>query len=148
MLLYHKPTERDMTNDSCLCGKVTFQISGQLPAMSHCHCSICRKIHGSLFATCLEASELSYTSGQAHIQEYASSQGFQRAFCNACGSVLPEASTLQGNKVFFLFQQAYSMTIRAHVQSRIFSASQNLRPTLFTTRSRSTHTTAMAIYPV
>lgn len=86
-----------MANGSCLCGKVTFTIGGVMSNMTHCHCSICRKIHGSLFATYLEATELSYTGGQELIQEYVSSQDFDRCFCKECGSVLPEkASTNPG----------------------------------------------------
>lgn len=81
-----------MPNGSCLCGKVTFKIGGELSDMTHCHCSMCRKIHGSQFATYLEASECEYTSGEDYVQPYLSSEGFTRAFCKACGSVLPESN--------------------------------------------------------
>lgn len=79
-----------MVKGSCLCGQITFTAGGKLSNMTHCHCSICRKIHGSLFATYMEAEELSYTSGQQLIQSYASSAGLTRVFCKTCGSVLPE----------------------------------------------------------
>jgi len=91
-----------MTNGSCLCGKVTFTLSGNLANMSHCHCSICRKIHGSLFATYFEAAELSYSSGEDAIQNYTSSKGFNRAFCKDCGSVLPETSNQDGREVYYI----------------------------------------------
>lgn len=81
-----------MTTGSCLCGKVTFKIGGELSQMSHCHCSMCRKIHGSLFATYFGATEMEYTSGEEHVHSYVSSSGFNRAFCNECGSVLPETN--------------------------------------------------------
>lgn len=81
-----------MTTGSCLCGKVTFKIGGELSQMSHCHCSMCRKIHGSLFATYFGATEMEYTSGEELVHSYVSSSGFNRAFCNECGSVLPETN--------------------------------------------------------
>lgn len=69
--------------------------------MTHCHCSICRKIHGSLFATYLEATELAITGGQDLVQIYKSSQGFHRCFCKQCGSVLPEKATSEDD-VFYV----------------------------------------------
>ncbi len=36
---------------ACLCGKVRCAMAGAFTAMSHCHCSMCRKHHGSAFAT-------------------------------------------------------------------------------------------------
>ena len=81
-----------MANGSCLCGKITFKISGELSNMTHCHCSMCRKTHGSQFATYMAASECEYTSGEENVQPYVSSNGFTRAFCKECGSVLPESN--------------------------------------------------------
>ncbi len=89
-----------MANGSCLCGKVTFTIGGVLSDMTHCHCSICRKIHGSFFATYLHATELSYTGGQDLVQSYVSSQGFDRCFCRECGSVLPESANTDSNEYY------------------------------------------------
>lgn len=81
-----------MANGSCLCSKVKFKISGTASDMSHCHCSMCRKIHGTLFATYFGTEQLEYTDGKEHIDEYESSKGFVRSFCNSCGSPLPEKS--------------------------------------------------------
>ena len=81
-----------MINGSCLCGQVTISVDAPLSNMTHCHCSICRKIHGSLFATYAEAAKISFTSGTDQVQTYHSSEGFSRVFCKTCGSVLPESS--------------------------------------------------------
>ncbi len=35
-----------MIKGSCLCGKVTFEISGEPSSLSYCHCSRCRKAAG------------------------------------------------------------------------------------------------------
>ncbi len=81
-----------MANGSCLCGKVTFKIGGDMDDMSHCHCSMCRKIHGSLFATYFNVSEFEFTAGSELVQSYVSAEGFNRAFCQDCGSVLPASN--------------------------------------------------------
>jgi hypothetical protein len=31
----------------CLCGEVRFTLSGELPNLYQCHCSLCRKVSGS-----------------------------------------------------------------------------------------------------
>ena len=36
---------------SCLCGEVAYEIDGPLEHASHCHCSYCRKFHGTPYAT-------------------------------------------------------------------------------------------------
>ncbi len=89
-----------MANGSCLCGTVKFSVSDDASNMSHCHCSMCRKIHGSLFATYYDSSELTITSGQQAIETYESSPGFIRSFCNQCGSTLPETSNQGDGKVY------------------------------------------------
>jgi len=81
-----------MAKGSCLCGTVTFSVSEEGRNMTHCHCSMCRKIHGALFATYYTSRDLVYTSGEEAIGSYQSSPGFQRAFCSHCGSTLPERS--------------------------------------------------------
>ncbi|MFT5504826.1 MAG: hypothetical protein ACI8XC_002543, partial [Gammaproteobacteria bacterium] len=40
-----------MLKGSCHCGKVRYEIRGELGAIVCCHCSQCRKSQGSAFAT-------------------------------------------------------------------------------------------------
>ena len=40
-----------MANGTCLCGQIRFRLDGPFQMMMHCHCSRCRKHHGSAFAT-------------------------------------------------------------------------------------------------
>jgi hypothetical protein len=35
------------TKGGCLCGKVQFEIYGELRDIVNCHCSKCRKFHGN-----------------------------------------------------------------------------------------------------
>ena len=85
-----------MSKGSCLCGTVKFTVTGKASSMTHCHCSMCRKIHGSLFATYFEAEGIEITAGEESIDSYESSPGFTRTFCNQCGSTLPEQSNHAG----------------------------------------------------
>lgn len=75
----------------CLCGAVTYQIAGPFNMMIHCHCSMCRKHHGSAFATFVGAPLMGFKwlSGQDQILSYASSEKGRRDSCKHCGSVTP-----------------------------------------------------------
>lgn len=79
-----------MIEGGCLCGEVRYQIRGEPRSMTHCHCSMCRKVHGAAFGTYVEIarSDLRYTSGEDSILPYQSSPGSKRPFCRRCGSTL------------------------------------------------------------
>ena len=79
-----------MNRGSCLCGAVQFE-SGPFDSMVHCHCSMCRKHHGAMFATFLSASpdRLHWLSGEQQVVTYRSSGQGLRPFCRVCGSVVP-----------------------------------------------------------
>ena len=40
-----------MIKGSCMCGKVTYVIKGEIGDITHCHCTTCRKAHGSAFSS-------------------------------------------------------------------------------------------------
>ena len=40
-----------MIEGRCQCGAVRYQADGEISDLSHCHCSMCRKLHGAAFAT-------------------------------------------------------------------------------------------------
>jgi hypothetical protein len=78
-------------NGACLCGAITFAIAPPYRWFAHCHCSLCRKHHGSLFSTGLGVARerLQWRSGAADIVHYRSSAAFERPFCRLCGSTVP-----------------------------------------------------------
>lgn len=88
-----------MVSGSCLCGTVVFEVSGEVTTLSHCHCSMCRKVHGALFATYFDSTGLTIKQGQEAIASYASSSKVTRQFCKRCGSPLPEIITDSGDDV-------------------------------------------------
>lgn len=81
-----------MIQGRCLCGTVRYEVDGPIVDMVHCHCSMCRKHHGTPYATWAAAplAGFRYTAGESDIGRYASSPGHQRSFCRHCGSVTPE----------------------------------------------------------
>ena len=75
---------------SCLCGEVTWDVEGPLLAVSHCHCSRCRKQHGVAFATYAMAPASGFRmQGEDRTSGWESSPGFLRRFCGRCGSAVP-----------------------------------------------------------
>ncbi len=89
-----------MVGGSCLCGDVAWEASGQFHGMSHCHCSMCRKSHGTAFATYVatESAGFRWLRGNKGVASYESSPGFRRCFCPRCGSVVPGAP--HGERIF------------------------------------------------
>lgn len=75
---------------SCLCGSVTWDVDGPVELMSHCHCSFCRKSHGTAFATYVMVPASAFRlDGREHVVRFESSPGWFRCFCGRCGSVVP-----------------------------------------------------------
>ena len=79
-----------MIHGSCLCRSVQLDISAPIEEMSHCHCAMCRKAHGTGFSTYgrVPRAALRLTAGEDVISRYRSSPRVERAFCSRCGSKL------------------------------------------------------------
>ena len=75
---------------SCLCAAVSFELLTRPMAVTHCHCSQCRKGHGAAFASygSVPRSKLRLLCGANSIKTYASSPKVAREFCVECGSSL------------------------------------------------------------
>lgn len=84
-----------MLQGSCLCRGIGWEIEGPLRMITHCHCSICRKIHGVGYATYAggPADTFRITAGADRIGRYESSPDRRRCFCTRCGSKVPAPST-------------------------------------------------------
>lgn len=77
-----------MHKGSCLCGAISFEVEGDLPAPDACHCTACRKHSGHFFvSTDVPRSALSL-QGEEHLSWYHSSEKVRRGFCGRCGSAL------------------------------------------------------------
>ncbi len=73
---------------SCLCGQISFDVTGFSNEAAACHCTMCRKFHGAAFGTLVEVEGLRWLSGEALLQEYVGDNGSVRQFCSSCGSSL------------------------------------------------------------
>ncbi|HBJ70201.1 GFA family protein [Alcaligenes faecalis] len=73
---------------SCLCQGVVFEIEGAVTDLLYCHCSMCRKSHGSAFRARgkVKTKEFHWRRGQELLRFYESSPGEHRGFCSRCGS--------------------------------------------------------------
>lgn len=74
----------------CLCEGVAYRIEGGLGPIFHCHCSKCRRWHGSAFRTraSVEKSRFHWVRGEELLSEYCSSENVTKTFCSRCGSNL------------------------------------------------------------
>lgn len=80
------------SHGGCLCGAVRYEIRGPLRDVVNCHCSKCRRFHGSVGAYSAVAREDLVIIDGRGLKYYDSAQdetpGVQRGFCSECGSSL------------------------------------------------------------
>lgn len=109
----------EVVQGRCLCGHVAFQISGPLPKIYQCHCSLCRKVSGSTANAALLVSveAFEWECGEPKISSYSTKSGFKSDFCNHCGSPVPNLTKDQ-DKYWVpagLLDQSDSLKLAAHV---------------------------------
>ena len=75
----------------CICGSVSFEIQGRVPALYHCYCTLCQKQGGaaSNAGTIVYSDRFRWTSGENTIQKWHKETGFSSHFCGDCGSPVP-----------------------------------------------------------
>ncbi|MGV6827597.1 MAG: GFA family protein [bacterium] len=79
---------------SCLCGAVTYEVSGDALRFSHCHCSRCRKATGTGHATNLlltPVTGIRWLSGVENLLRFKvlEAERYYTCFCGTCGSPMP-----------------------------------------------------------
>ncbi len=79
-----------MLKGSCLCGGVQLEVDRLCESLDYCHCSMCRRAHGSAFAAwvVVDAADFRFTAGEELVKAFRSSQQVDRTFCSVCGSRL------------------------------------------------------------
>lgn len=76
-----------MIKGSCLCQKISYQITGKVGDIVHCHCITCRKAHASAFSSVASVNDIDFhLAGGEFLNRFASSPGKWRYFCRHCGS--------------------------------------------------------------
>ncbi len=71
---------------SCLCGAITYRVTGPVGPVIACHCAQCRKTSGHYVAATSALREDVIISGEP--AWYGSSDMARRGFCPTCGSSL------------------------------------------------------------
>ena len=73
---------------SCLCGGITYEVTGKLRDVIACHCTQCRKTSGHFVAaTACDDDDLKFNKLDT-LTWYRSSPIAERGFCNRCGSTM------------------------------------------------------------
>ena len=75
-----------MHKGSCLCGAVTFEVDGDLPPPSACHCVACRKQTGHFGVSLDVPRDRVRVIKDDTLKWYVSSEKVRRGFCSTCGS--------------------------------------------------------------
>lgn len=88
-----------MATGRCLCGAVTYELTGDLLATAVCHCDHCQRQGGSAFSVNLVAHESQLTvNGELRTYEERSESGdevfVRRNFCPSCGSPIMSQLTV------------------------------------------------------
>ncbi len=79
-----------MIEGACLCDQIQYAVDGDIDNVSHCHCSMCRRIHGAAFGTyaAVPRENFRWLAGSDLVKVYRSSETVTRTFCSNCGSTL------------------------------------------------------------
>ena len=74
----------------CLCGVVKYSVNGDVGDILNCHCSECRKWHGSAFRTrsIVRKKDFSWLEGEQFVSRYEGLPTSIKTFCKICGSNL------------------------------------------------------------
>jgi hypothetical protein len=73
----------------CQCGAVRFEVTGPLGRASVCHCRMCQKAFGNVFAPLVSVREAtSFRWTRAEPSRFQSSNLVRRGFCSNCGTPL------------------------------------------------------------
>lgn len=106
---------------SCLCGQVTFDVTGFSDKAAACHCTMCRKFHGAAFGTLVEVEGLRWLSGELMLKDYVGNNGTVRKFCNHCGTSLAFLARGASNSELELAIATFDDEIQVKIDAHIYT---------------------------
>jgi len=73
---------------SCQCGKIRYSLLGPSRELHHCHCSMCRKCHASMFGTyaTIRREYFLLEEGKDNLTTHLTTPEVHRHFCSGCGA--------------------------------------------------------------
>ncbi len=107
----------------CLCGSVTYEISGDLGEVVACHCRQCAKTSGHFAVSSSCSPEQIRIEDRGSLTWYRSSKEADRGFCNRCGSSLFWRSEAEPN--IYLAVGTLEPPTGLRLQRHIFVASKS-----------------------
>ncbi len=114
---------------ACLCGQITYSVTGFKREAANCHCTMCRKFHGAAFATLVPVTGLVWHTGTALLKNYTADNGTTRTFCANCGSSLgfrvggtPVADSQDSHDSIELAIATFNEDIPVQVTGQIYTA--------------------------
>jgi len=86
----------------CQCVAVRYTLTAPPDEVLHCHCSMCRKAHGALFASfgVYPVATFVLERGESALGDFESSPGSHRMFCSQCGCQLFNRVEKWSNRAF------------------------------------------------
>ncbi len=80
-----------MNKGECVCGEVTYEVSGEVGKLYQCHCTMCQRQTGSSAQTGLfvETDNFKWLSGENGISNFNKESGYSYSFCTTCGATVP-----------------------------------------------------------
>ena len=92
-----------VTQGSCLCGAIAWELAGKPERMQNCHCSRCRRARSAAHATnaFYLREQLSWLRGESEVRRYSlpGAKHFGQDFCGICGSPVPRVNATTGRAV-------------------------------------------------
>jgi len=80
--------QQNTKTGSCLCGEVTYEVTGPLRNVVACHCIQCRKTTGHFMAASKASHEDFKLTNEVGLKWYRASDIASRGFCKTCGATL------------------------------------------------------------
>jgi hypothetical protein len=114
-------TDPSQADGACFCGAVSFRVTLPASFCVHCHCTMCRRLHGAGYVTwfVVPRAQLSLTNGEDALVRYQSSDHGTRSFCRICGSSLFCESTRRPDSIDIVLGNM-SSSIGLDPQAHIF----------------------------
>ncbi|MEM7632849.1 MAG: GFA family protein, partial [Pseudomonadota bacterium] len=107
-------TEDRFVTGGCLCGDVSFRVTGALRPVIACHCAQCRKTSGHHVAATSAARDAIRVKGT--VTWYHSSPVARRGFCGNCGSNLFWDGPGENMSIFAdALDQPTGLTLSGHI---------------------------------
>lgn len=81
----------------CLCGRVTFEVTGPVQACVTCHCDSCRRQCSAPMTAYIGVADGTWRWSGATPKTFQSSPGVTRSFCDTCGTPMSfRSDTMSG----------------------------------------------------